>query len=174
MCAWCPALWCCDDYFGGRPEALFSPFPYWWWRRCLLWPPVWWCTLHLHNVSVTREKTREDQRREVLLRHDMILLTPFSHCEWDTLTRDKKILFRGSKAELGAVRYSISVIRCFFLLISQTFSASHPLLAWICPATLNMNAAGKENEWINEIWRQITAPFYKSKTNTGYSSNSLF
>ena len=47
------------DYFsGGAIEAPFSPFPCWWWRRCLLWPPVWWCTLHLHNVSVTREEKK--------------------------------------------------------------------------------------------------------------------
>lgn len=72
-------LRCHDDYV----EALFSPFPYWWWRRCLLWPPVWWCTLHLHNVSVRRE----DQRRDVL-RHTVIISSPFSLWEWD-LSHDR-------------------------------------------------------------------------------------
>lgn len=47
-------------------RVVSSPFPYWWWRRCLLWPPVWWCTPHLHNVSEegkTRGERRERARR---------------------------------------------------------------------------------------------------------------
>ena len=33
-----------------------SPFPCWQWRRCLLWLPVWRCTLHPHSVSGTKEE----------------------------------------------------------------------------------------------------------------------
>lgn len=139
----------CDDYFGGRLEAVFSPFPYWWWRRCLLWPPVWWCTLHLHNVSVRREeKTREDRRREVLFGHIMILLTPFSHWEWDTLTRDKKVLFRGSKVELGAVRYRISQLDAFSCLYHRlSLPHTHCLLGYALRPWIWMQQV---NEWINE------------------------
>lgn len=67
-----PALGGCDDYAGGRPEALFSPFLYWWWKRCLLWPPAWWCTLHLHNVSVGEKK------REILFKNRWILMSLFT------------------------------------------------------------------------------------------------
>lgn len=87
-----PALGRCDDYAGGRLEALFSPFLYWWWKRCLLWPPVWWCTLHLHNVSV-RKKEGSYSRTGWFL----------SQFYTETLNSGENVHIRDSFAELGAV-----------------------------------------------------------------------
>lgn len=86
-----PMLWCHGDYFCGKLEALFSPFLYWWWRRCLLWPPVWWCILHLHNVSV---RTREDQRRGELFSIIMILVSFLTLGLRRSHTREKATLSR--------------------------------------------------------------------------------
>lgn len=57
-----PALWSVM-VFRSRLQKVFSPFPCWWWRKCLLWPLVWWCTLHLHNVSVKVDRTKEWRNR---------------------------------------------------------------------------------------------------------------
>lgn len=100
-----------DDYFGGRLEALSSPFPYWWWRTCLLWPPVWWCTLHLRNVSVRR---RRPEKRSVICTCCNCFVS-FSCLEWNMITRDKK-KHSAEEVTLNWVQWDKSRLDVFLLL----------------------------------------------------------
>lgn len=116
---WHDALHCdvSDDNFGGRLEAFFSPFPCWWWRRCLLWLLVWWCILHLHNVSVRRGREGEENKSY----SDTLWFFLLSHIWSETCSPETKMY----SSEEGWNQYSeINHSISLSLLIPQT--------GWLC------------------------------------------